>query len=144
MTLAVPPNLQYSILEFIAHVISEDYDAMPADFINLGFSPNDKLAQLKKSGLTEGLSFALRQLRRGGGSKKIQERVKNEFRSRYGEDLSDDELRLKARAEMIDRMRTQLNSEGVDVKDVTGVMEEMSRRNRELFKLPPYVLYVSR
>ena len=27
---------------------------------------------------------------------------------------------------------------------MTGVMEEMSRRNRELFKLPPYVLYVSR
>ena len=32
----------------------------------------------------------------------------------------------------------------VKVNDVTGVMEEMSRRNRELFKLPPYVLYVSR
>lgn len=117
---------------------------MPADFINLGFSPDDKLAQLKKSGLTEGLSFALRQLRRGGGAKKIQERFKNEFKSRYGENLTDDELRLKAREEMIERMSTQLKSEGVDVKDVTGVMEEMSRRNRELFKLPPYVLYVSR
>ncbi len=35
-------------------------------------------------------------------------------------------------------------SEGVDVNGVTSVMEEMSRRNRELFKLPPYVLYVSR
>ena len=108
MTLSVPPNLQYSILEFIAHVISEDYDSMPADFINLGFSPNDKLAQLKNSGLTEGLSFALRQLRRGGGSKKIQERVKSEFRSRYGDDLSDDQLRLKAREEMIELLFTLL------------------------------------
>merc|ERR1719421_2605785 len=38
----------------------------------------------------------------------------------------------------------QLASEGVDVKGVTNVMEEMSRRNRELFALPPYVLYVAR
>ena len=34
--------------------------------------------------------------------------------------------------------------EGVDVKGVTNVMEEVSRRNRELFALPPYVLYVAR
>ena len=31
-----------------------------------------------------------------------------------------------------------LQSEGVDIKGVTNVMEEMSRRNRELFELPPY------
>ena len=96
---------------------------------------------------------------------------------------------------MVNQMQSQLKKEGVDVNDVTGVMEEMSRRNRyqpvshseltchslcihlsltmyspvshcvltchslcahlslacihlsltrELFKLPPYVLYVSR
>jgi hypothetical protein len=45
---------------------------------------------------------------------------------------------------MISRMEEQLKQEGVDVNGVTNVMEEMSKRNRELFKLPPYVLYVSR
>ena len=45
---------------------------------------------------------------------------------------------------MVGRMQQQLKEEGVDVNGVTEVMEEMSRRNRELFKLPPYVLYVSR
>jgi hypothetical protein len=45
---------------------------------------------------------------------------------------------------MLTRMEEQLASEGVDVKGVTNVMEEMSRRNRELFALPPYVLYVAR
>ena len=45
---------------------------------------------------------------------------------------------------MVGRMQQQLKDEGVDVNGVTEVMEEMSRRNRELFKLPPYVLYVSR
>merc|ERR1711871_1771622 len=37
MTLRVPADLQYALLEFIAHVISEDYQAMPMDFVNLGF-----------------------------------------------------------------------------------------------------------
>jgi len=144
MTLAVPDDLQYALLEFIAHINVEDYDAIPQDFINLGFSPPDVSAErLQKSGVTDGISFAFRQLSAGGGPKKIQERVKNEFKERYG-DLDDKELQQAARAEMLTRMEAQLASEGVDVKGVTNVMEEMSRRNRELFQLPPYVLYVAR
>lgn len=145
MTLAVPKDLQYALLEFIAHINTEDYDAIPQDFINLGFSPeNVSLERLQNSGITEGLSFAFRQLSKGGGPKKMQERVKEEFLERYGSDLDDNQLRDAARADMLERMEEQLASEGVDVKGVTNVMEEMSRRNRELFALPPYVLYVAR
>ena len=145
MTLEVPNNLQYALLEFIAHINVEDYDSIPQDFINLGFSPEGVTAdRLKSSGITEGLTFAFRQLSAGGGPKKIQERVKAEFQDRYGSDLSDKELQEAARAEMIQRMEDQLASEGVDVKGVTNIMEEMSKRNRELFSLPPYVLYVAR
>jgi predicted unusual protein kinase regulating ubiquinone biosynthesis (AarF/ABC1/UbiB family) len=145
MTLQVPNDLQYALLEFIAHINVEDYDAIPQDFINLGFSPEGVSAErLKESGVTEGLSFAFRQLSAGGGPKKIQERVKADFQERYGAELSDGELQQAARAEMLERMEAQLASEGVDVKGVTNVMEEMSRRNRELFALPPYVLYVAR
>lgn len=144
MTLQVPQDLQYSLLEFIAHINTENFDALPNDFVNLGFSPADKVSQLQSSGLTEGLAFAFRQLNKGGGPSKIRERMISDFRERYGADLTDDELRVKAREEMINRFEVQLKSEGVDVNGVTNVMEEMSRRNRELFKLPPYVLYVSR
>lgn len=145
MTLDVPSSLQYALLEFIAHINVEDYDAIPQDFINLGFSPPDVTAErLKSSGITEGLSFTFRQLAAGGGPKKIQERVKAEFKERYGENLSDDELRIAAQAEMKEKMEVQLASEGVDVKGVTNIMEEVSKRNRELFSLPPYVLYLAR
>ena len=41
-------------------------------------------------------------------------------------------------------MEDQLAKEGVDVRGVSNVMEEMSRRNRELFQLPTWVLYVVR
>lgn len=145
MTLDVPKDLQYALLEFIAHINVEDYDAIPQDFINLGFSPPDVTAErLQASGITEGLSFTFRQLAAGGGPKKIQERVKAEFQDRYGNDLSDEELRKAAQSEMKERMEAQLASEGVDVKGVTNIMEEMSKRNRELFSLPPYVLYLAR
>lgn len=145
MTLEVPNDLQYALLELIAHINVEDYDAIPQDFINLGFTPEGVTAErLQQSGITEGLTFAFRQLSAGGGPKGIQERVKAEFQERYGADLSDKELQEAARADLLLRMEEQLESEGVDVKGVTNVMEEMSKRNRELFALPPYVLYVAR
>merc|ERR1719506_3068632 len=66
MTLEVPSDLQYALLEFIAHINTENFDELPRDFINLGFSPPDvSLERLQNSGITEGLSFAFRQLSAG-------------------------------------------------------------------------------
>lgn len=143
MTLDVPKDLQYSLLEFIAHINTGDLERIPRDFVNLGFTPPDKIDRVKDSGVTDGLAFMLRQLAAGGGPAKIRERVKAEFVERYG-DIGDEELRKKARAEMMQRMEAQLQKEGVDVKGVSNVMQEMSKRNRELFQLPTWVLYVVR
>ena len=144
MTLAVPQDLQYALLEFIAHINTEDYDAIPQDFVNLGFAPEGVTPEkLASSGITDGVAFAFRQLAAGGGPAKIGERVQAEFRERYGAELSDRELEQAAQAEMVQRMEAQLASEGIDVKGVSNVMEEMSRRNRELFQLPAYMLYVA-
>lgn len=65
MTLKVPKDLQYALLEFIAHINTEDFDAIPQDFINLGFSPPNQLDKLKSSGISEGLAFTFRQLSKG-------------------------------------------------------------------------------
>merc|ERR1712138_291377 len=61
----------------------------------------------------------------GGGAKAMQHRVRKELQDRHG-------------------MEDQVAKEGVDVRGVSNVMEEMSRRNRELFQLPTCVLYVVR
>ena len=145
MTLDVPQDLQYALLEFIAHINTENYGEIPQDFVNLGFAPEGVTAEkLEASGITEGVAFAFRQLSAGGGPAKIAERVQGEFKERYGAELSDKELEKAAQAEMMQRMEAQLESEGIDVAGVSNVMEEMSRRNRELFQLPPYMLYVAR
>ena len=44
--------------------------------------------------------------------------MRDEFRTHYGSDLSDEELREKARAEMIKQMETQLEKEGISVNCV--------------------------
>jgi len=36
MTITVPPDLQYGLLEFIAHMNAEDYDSLPEDFVKIG------------------------------------------------------------------------------------------------------------
>ena len=114
MTLQVPNDLQYALLEFIAHVNTEDLDAIPRDFVNLGFTPPDKLERVANSGITDGLSFMLRQLSGGGGAKAMQQRVRAELQERYGTE-DKDEIRKLARAEMVQRMEDQLASEGADL-----------------------------
>ena len=42
----------------------------------------------------------------------MQDRMKTEFKERYGNDLTDEELRLAARNEMVDKMKVQLSKEG--------------------------------
>lgn len=149
MTLRVPNDLQYSLIEFIAHVNAEDYEALPRDFVNLGFSPPNALSKLRDSNLTEGLSFALRQLSKGGGGKKLRDRVREEWKAQYDPEgkLTKEELRAKVREGFYQKAREQLAAEGVEgasVMDVQNLMEKMSQRNRELFKVPPYILYVAR
>ena len=148
MTLGVPEDLQYSLIEFIAHVNAEDYDAMPNDFVKLGFTPPEQLDRVRQSNLTEGLSFVLRQLSQGGGGKKLQERVRAEWREKYDPEgvLTTEELRERVREEFREQAKQTLANEGEDVSvmDVQNVMEKMQQRNRELFRVPPYILYVAR
>ena len=75
--------------------------------------------------------------------------MRAEWREKYDPDgtLSPDELRQKVREEFIEQGVAQLEAEGVEnvnVMEVQNVMEQMVQRNRELFKVPPYILYVAR
>jgi hypothetical protein len=48
MTLEVPKDLQYGLLDFIAHINAEDFESLPEDFVNLGFTPPNKLEQVSE------------------------------------------------------------------------------------------------
>lgn len=99
MTLDVDPTLQYSLLEYIAHCTSDNYEKVPEDLVNMGFLKPDRLEFAQRSGVLEPLVYFLREAGKGGGAKGVRERVLTDFRNRYP-GKSDDEIRTLARAEM--------------------------------------------
>ena len=99
MTLDVDPSLQYSLLEYVAHLTSDDYDKIPEDLVALGFLKAEKLDFAKRSGVLEPLKYFLRQAGKGGGAKGVRELIFEEYRAKYP-GLSDDELRVEMRSEM--------------------------------------------
>jgi predicted unusual protein kinase regulating ubiquinone biosynthesis (AarF/ABC1/UbiB family) len=99
MTLDVDPSLQYSLLEYIAHCTSDNYDKTPEDLVNMGFLKPERLEYVKRSGVLEPLVYFLREAGKGGGATGVRDRVIADFRSRYP-GLSDDEIRVAAREEM--------------------------------------------
>jgi len=99
MTLEIDPNLQYSLLEYVAHLTSDNYDELPEDMAKLGFLKKDKLDFVKRSGVLEPLKYFLRKVGQGGGGAAIRDRIYAEYREQ-NPGMSDDELRTVMRAEM--------------------------------------------
>jgi len=59
---------QYTIIEYIAHLVSQDYASIPRDLVALGFVPEGKEALVEEAGVVRVLSTVLRQLASGGGA----------------------------------------------------------------------------
>jgi len=78
MTLDIQPNLQYSLLEFVAHLTSEDFDKLPEDLVALGFLKPEKLDFAKRSGVLNPLKYFLKQAGQGGGAKGVRNRIFDE------------------------------------------------------------------
>jgi predicted unusual protein kinase regulating ubiquinone biosynthesis (AarF/ABC1/UbiB family) len=105
MTLDIDPNLQYSLLEYVAHLTAENYESLPDDFVKLGFLKEEKLEFVRRSGVLEPLKYFLKQISQGGGADAVRERIFTEYREKY-QGMNDDELRVEMRAEM--KVRTLL------------------------------------
>ena len=99
MTLDIDPNLQYSLLEYVAHLTSEDYDQLPQDLVALGFLKPEKLEFATRSGVLEPLKYFLKQAGQGGGANGVRDRIFDEYRVKFP-GLTDDELRVEMRTEM--------------------------------------------
>ena len=142
MTLETPPDLQYSLLEFIAHLTADDYEKVPQDLVNLQFLKEEKLDLMVKAGLLEPLFYFLRQSNKGGGGTKVRERIFEEYAEKYpGAD--EEELRGYMRQEMKSAM--EKNAEKVSaVTGITTRVEDLQKQNADSFRIPEWFLYTSR
>jgi predicted unusual protein kinase regulating ubiquinone biosynthesis (AarF/ABC1/UbiB family) len=75
MALTTPTDLQYSLLEFIAHLTSENYDAIPQDLVNLKFLKQEKLQLFLDLGLLEPMFYFFKNAAKGGGSAKALDHI---------------------------------------------------------------------
>jgi hypothetical protein len=100
MTLDIDPNLQYSLLEFVAHLTSNNFDELPEDLVALDFLKADKLDFVRRTGALEPFKYVLKQAGQGGGASGVRERIFADYREKYGVDATEDELRVEMRKEM--------------------------------------------
>lgn len=142
MTLDIPEDLQYSLLEYVAHLTAEKFDDLPKDLVKLGFLKPSKLEFAERSGALEPLKYFLKQAGQGGGATGVRERIFEEYREKYP-GLSDDDLRIEMRAEMQQQMKEIVDRESV-ATGITVEVEELQKRNRDAFMIPEWFLYTSR
>jgi aarF domain-containing kinase len=71
MVTSIPPQLQLTLIEHMAHLTSRDYEEVPRDLYLLGFVPKDKEAEIQSSGVTEVLADIYGRWTDGGGMASI-------------------------------------------------------------------------
>jgi len=142
MTLQTDPSLQYSLLEFVAHLTAEEYDEVPNDLVKLGFLKAERLDTVRASGFLEPLTLLLKQAGKGGGGKKVRERIFAEYREKFP-GVDDDGLRVLMREDMKARIEEARKRESA-VSGITLEVEELQKRNKDAFIIPEWFLYTSR
>lgn len=142
MTLSIDNDLQYSLLEFVAHLTSDNYDQLPEDLVQLGFLKADKLEFAKRSGILEPFKYFLQQAGHGGGAAGVRERVYAEYREKYV-GYSEEELLQAMREEMQQTLLDVVERESI-ATGITVKVEELHCQNRDSFRIPEWFLYTSR
>ena len=170
MILDVPNDLQLSLLEFIADLNAENYEDVPEDLVKLKFVPEDKIDDLRKSGMTVGIAKMLTLASEGGGPKGAMKRMVEQNKEKYAEALKDfddldgeeaTKLRQKLFREDWDRAMAEdaMSWEGGDspsapstgmtaatstTVDLTTKIESLRQQNTDVFAIPDYFVYMSR
>lgn len=157
MVINVPNDLQLSLLEFIADLNAENYEDVPDDLVKLQFVPENKIQELRDSGLTVAISSMLKLAAEGGGPKGAMKRMVEQNKEKYKDALAEfDDLDSKEATEVRQRLfredweksmaedamsRTTSTS---TTMDVTMKIEQMQEQNADVFAIPDYFVYMSR
>jgi predicted unusual protein kinase regulating ubiquinone biosynthesis (AarF/ABC1/UbiB family) len=164
MVLDVPNDLQLSLLEFIADLNAKNYEDVPEDLVKLKFVPEDKIDDLRKSGLTVGIAKMLNLAAEGGGPKGAMKRMVAENKEKYAEALKDfddldSEEATKVRQKLFredwnramaeDAFSREDGGTGMTAAtsttvDLTTKIESMRQQNTDVFAIPDYFVYMSR
>lgn len=156
MVLDVKKDLQLSLLEFIADLSADEYDRVPDDLVKLGFIPEDKIQELRDSGLTYSIATMLQLAAEGGGPSGTMKRMVQKNKDKYADALArfDDLDSPEATKERQRLFREDWAKDQAEdalkrgasstTADITSKVEELQSQNADVFAVPDYFLYMSR
>lgn len=159
MVIDVPEDLQLSLLEFIANLNAENYEDVPDDLVRLQFVPENKIEELRESGLTVAISNMISLASKGGGPKGAMKRMVAENKEKFADALAEfDDLDSKEATEVRQRLfredyqmqmaedaMSRGDSQAVSTTvDMTMKIEQMQEQNADVFAIPDYFVYMSR
>ena len=138
----VSSSLSSAILQFIAHLVSKDFEKIPADLDAMGFIPSGKREAMEDAGVASALGLLFSALARGGGA--------DGFRDELG--LPDKERIKELRKELKDvkdpneRRDRFLAEAGADSKvaQLTKDLEGVQEKYGNIFQIPTYFGYILR
>jgi len=139
----VSDELSTATLKFIAHLVSKDFERVPADLDAMGFIPTGKREAMEDAGVASAIGLLFSALAKGGGAEG--------FRAELG--LPDEEKIKEIRKELkgvkdmkVRREKFLEASGGADSKvaQLTRDLEGIQEKYGNIFQIPSYFGYILR
>ena len=139
----VSKDLRTAILSFIAHLVSQDFEAVAGDLDAMGFIPAGKVEAMEDAGVARAIGLLFSALAKGGGAEG--------FRAELGLPDADKikEIRKELKGvkdEKLRRERFLEASGGADSKigQLTRDLEGIQEKYGNIFQIPSYFGYILR
>ena len=139
----VSPELSTAILSFIAHLVSKDFENVPADLDSMGFIPSGKREAMEDAGVASAIGLLFSALAKGGGAEG--------FRAELGlpdeDKIKEIRKELKGVKDMKVRREKFLEASGgaeSKVGQLTRDLEGIQEKYGNIFQIPSYFGYILR
>ena len=138
----VSPSLSTAILQFIAHLVSKDFEAIPGDLNAMGFIPEGKQQAMEDAGVASALGLLFSALARGGGADGFRDELGLPDKDRVKE-LQKELKGIKDPKVRRDRFLEEAGSDS-KVAQLTRDLEGVQEKYGNIFQIPTYFGYILR
>ena len=139
----VSPELSTAILSFIAHLVSKDFERVPADLDAMGFIPPGKREAMEDAGVASAIGLLFSALAKGGGA----EGFRQELGLPDEDKIKEIRKELKGVKDMKMRREKFLEASGgaeSKVGQLTRDLEGIQEKYGNIFQIPSYFGYILR
>ena len=139
----VSPELSAAILSFISHLVSKDFEQVPADLDAMGFIPAGKREAMEDAGVASAIGLLFSALAKGGGA----EGFRQELGLPDEDKIKEIRKELKGVKDMKVRREKFLEASGgaeSKVGQLTRDLEGIQERYGNIFQIPSYFGYILR